>query len=112
MPQKLTEKAMLVCDKGTAPSTLSVTSQTFSKANDLLIATEQDKQAMVNIASFGVCAITKATCVPAAIAWQKTTQKDEINNYKILTEDSTCPCAVGGNISVQQKGHNENHETN
>ncbi len=110
MPQKLTEKAMLVCDKGAAPGMLSVTSQTFSKANDLLIATEQDKQAMVNIPSFGVCAITKATCVPAAIAWQKTTQKDEINNFKILTEDSSCPCSVGGKISVQHKGHNEQHE--
>ena len=49
MPQKLTETALLLCDKGTKPSQLKVTSQTFSKAEGKLIATEQDKQTEGNI---------------------------------------------------------------
>jgi hypothetical protein len=111
MPEKLTEQATLICDKGTAPAQLKVTSQTFSYANDKLVATEQDKATNINIASFGVCAITRSTCIPAAIAWQHTTQKDDINGFKILTEDSTCMCSIGGTISVQHKGHSEMHET-
>ena len=42
--------------------------------------------------------------------WDKTTEKDTINHYKILTEESTCNCSVGGKISVQDKGHGEKHE--
>lgn len=110
MPQKLTEKAVLLCDKGAKPSQLKVTSQTFSKAENKLIATDQDKQAETNIPSFGVCTITKNKCTPTIIKWDKTTEKDTINNYKILSEDSTCQCTVGGKISCQHKGHGEKHE--
>ncbi|HEX8575367.1 MAG TPA: DUF4280 domain-containing protein [Flavobacterium sp.] len=111
MPQKLTEKALLLCDKGAKPSQLKVTSQTFSKAEDKLVATEQDKQPETNIPNFGVCAVTKSNCTPAIIKWDKTTEKDTINNYKILTEESTCQCSVGGKVTVQDKGHKEKHET-
>ena len=109
MPQKLTEKALLLCDKGSKPSQLKVSSQTFSKVEDKLIATEQDKQPETNIPNFGVCAITKSKCTPAITKWDKTTEKDTINNYKILTEESTCNCSVGGKISIQEKGHTEMH---
>lgn len=109
MAQKLTEKAILFCDKGTKPSQLKVTSQTFSKAEDKLIATEQDKQPEINIQNFGICAVTKSKCSPTVIKWDKTTEKDSINNYKILTEDSTCRCTIGGKISCQHKGHGEKH---
>ena len=109
MPQKLTEKALLLCDKGAKPSQLKVTSQTFSKAENKLIATEQDKQPEINIPNFGVCTVTRSSCVPAIAKWDKTTEKDTINNYKILTEDSTCQCSVGGKISVRDKGHTEKH---
>ena len=111
MPQKLTEKALLIYDKGSKPSQLKVTSQTFSKAENKLIATEQDRQPEINIPSFGFCVVTKSKCIPAIIKWDKTTEKDTLNNYKILTEDSTCQCSVGGKISVQHKGHGEKHET-
>ena len=111
MPQKLTEKAILLCDKGAKPSLLKVTSQTFTKAENKLIATEQDKQPETNIPNFGFCSVTRSSCVPAIIKWDKTTEKDTINNYKILTEDSTCQCSVGGKISVQEKGHTEMHNT-
>lgn len=110
MPQKLTEKAILFCDKGAKPSQLKVTSQTFSKAENKLIATEQDKQPETNIPNFGICTVTRSTCTPAVIQWDKTTEKDTINNYKILTEESTCQCTAGGKISVQDKGHGEKHD--
>ena len=80
MPQKLTETALLLCNKGATPSQLKVTSQTFSKAEDKLVATEQDKQSESNIPSFGVCTNTKSKCTPAIIKWNKTTEKDTINN--------------------------------
>ena len=112
MPQKLTETALLLCDKGAKPSQLKVTSQTFAKAEDKLIATELDKQPETNIPNFGACAVTHSKCSPAPIKWDKTTEKDTINTYKILTEDSTCQCAVGGKIAVQHKGHGEQHDIN
>lgn len=109
MANKITEHAMLVCDKGSTPSQLKVSSQDFCKAEDKLVATENDKEVEVNISSFGVCAITKSKCVPAVVKWTQTSEKDNINDLKILTEQSTCNCTVGGKISVKQKGHTEQH---
>jgi hypothetical protein len=112
MPEKLTEKAILFCDKGAKPSELKVTSQDFCKAESKLIATEQDKQTESNIPNFGACSITRSTCSPKPIKWDKTAKKDTINNYKILTNESTCQCSSGGKISIQHKGHVEKHEIN
>lgn len=109
MPEKITEKALLFCDKGAKPSQLIVTSQDFCQADGKLIATEQDKQAEVNVPSFGTCAVTKSSCTPLIIKWNKTTTKDEINSFKLLTEDSTCQCVIGGKISIKDKGHTEKH---
>jgi hypothetical protein len=53
MPHKLTDTATLQCDQGTTPSKLAVTSQDFCKAEDKLIATEQDKQPNTNIKPLG-----------------------------------------------------------
>lgn len=108
--QQVTETALLICNKGTAPSQLAVTSQAFCKADNKLIATEADKKANENIKLFGVCAITHSACHPAPIQWEATTEKDMINNYKILTEKSKCKCSLGGEISVQNVGHGEKHE--
>lgn len=110
MPQKLTEKAILLCDKGAKPSQLKVTSQDFCMAEGKLIATEEDKQAETNIPNFGACTVTRSKCSPSVVKWDKTTEKDEINGCKILTENSTCQCSIGGKISVQDKGHQELHE--
>ncbi|MDR2206695.1 MAG: DUF4280 domain-containing protein [Flavobacteriaceae bacterium] len=73
--EKLTEEAILLCDKGTKPSQLKVTSQTFSKAENKLIATEQDKQPEINIPIFGLCSVTQSKCTPATILWDNTTKK-------------------------------------
>lgn len=115
MPQKITDTAQLSCNQGIMPSNLTVTSQNFSTADGKMIATEQDKQAMVNIKPFWQCKLKPTTggylpCIPAPKIWQKTTEKDTINNYKILTEDSFCMCSTGGKIEVADKGHGEKHE--
>jgi len=109
MPEKITEKAILFCNKGAKPSELKVTSQDFCLAENKLIATENDKQAEINIPNFSACSVTKSKCSPAPIKWGKTTEKDTINNYKILTDASTCQCSIGGKISVQFKGYSEKH---
>lgn len=115
MPQKITDTAQISCNQGMTPSNLSVTSQNFSTAEGKAIATEQDKQVNVNIKPFGQCKLKPTLggylpCVPAPITWEKTTEKDTVNSYKILTEDSFCMCGTGGKIVIDSKGHGENHE--
>ena len=115
MPQEITETAKLQCDQGTITTALKVTSQQFAKINNKLQATEEDKQANVNIMPFGQCKLKPTTsgylpCMPAPTKWEQTAEKDTINDLKILTDKSTCQCAVGGKISVTHKGHNEQHE--
>jgi hypothetical protein len=105
MPQKITETALLQCDKGSTSSQLKVTSQNFCKADNKLLATEEDKKANKNIMPFGVCSITQKRCMLSPITWQQTTEKDTICYHKILLETSTCLCSVGGKISVKHKGH-------
>ena len=115
MPQIITDTAEVSCNQGTATSKLNVTSQDFVTIEDKPVATESDKQANVNIMPFGQCKLKPTTsgylpCMPAPTKWEQTAEKDTINDLKILTEKSTCQCAVGGKISVTHKGHNEQHE--
>jgi Domain of unknown function (DUF4280) len=111
MAEKITQDALLACNKGTKPSKLKVTSHDFCTAEGKLVATENDKEPETNIANFGVCAITKSSCVPSVQKWEKTTEKDTINGCKMLTEKSTCQCSQGGKIEIQDKGHKEKHVT-
>ena len=115
MPQIITNTAELSCNQGTATSKLNVTSQDFVTIEGKAMATEEDKQANANILPFKQCKLKPTTsgyqpCMPAPTKWEQTAEKDTINDLKILTEKSTCQCAVGGKISVTHKGHNEQHE--
>lgn len=115
MPNQITDTAILKCDKGTTGSILTVTSQSFCFTDNKLLATEADKQAMGNIKPFGNCKLKPIIvgylpCSPSPTAWTNTTAKDEICGNKILTEDSICICSTGGTISIENKGHSENHE--
>lgn len=112
MPNKITATAQLVCNTGSAASELQVTSQDFSYCNDKLIATEADKEGQTNIPSFGFCKITRNKCFPKPTQWEKTAKIDTINGYKVLTEASTCPCAIGGTITVKDNGHGSIAEVN
>ena len=111
MSQKITQTAQLHCSKGTTQSELVVTSQDFCKADDKLIATEKDVQPNKNIQSFGNCKLNyNQSCKPQPSQWQKIAIKDTINNFKLLTDKSICPCSVGGIITVINVGHSEKHE--
>lgn len=114
MADKITDTATLKCDKGTTSSQLTVTSQSFCYLDNKLIATEMDKVALDNIKPFGKCKLKPSIigylpCTPSPTAWQEATTKDEIAGSKILTEESVCPCATGGIIKVEDKGHSEEH---
>ncbi|SMO72624.1 protein of unknown function [Chryseobacterium rhizoplanae] len=110
MPEIITERASLLCDKGVTPSLLKVTSNCFYQADNKLIATEEDKQTEINIGSFGICTVTKIKCIPVIAKWENTAKDTCINNHKVLTEKSTCHCGTGGKISVTNKGHCEKHD--
>ncbi|MFV0304023.1 MAG: DUF4280 domain-containing protein, partial [Moheibacter sp.] len=105
MPHPVTDSTQLKCDKGTTPAPLTVTSQTFMKIQRRLQATEQDKQPNVNIKPFGICTITKSGCSPSPIKWQDTSPF-QIDGKKELLDTSTCPCAVGGKISIVKSNQN------
>lgn len=99
MPQHITHTTQLKCDKGTSPSPIAVTSQSFISIDGKLQATEEDKQPNVNIKPFGVCSITRISCSPAPVKWQNTSVF-EIDGKKELLDNSTCQCSAGGKISV------------
>ena len=108
MPKIITEQAQMKCTLGAKPEKLSVTSQTYIKIAGGLVATEKDKEPMVNIPSFGNCKCNpyNPPCVPSPQAWQKTTVKDSVDGMKKLTKDSTSMCSKGGTISFIDTGKN------
>lgn len=105
MPKHITNTTQLKCDKGTAPTPIAVTSQSFMKIEGKLQATEEDKKPNVNIKPFGLCSVTHSLCVPAPVKWQNTSVF-EIDGKKELLDSSTCQCSVGGKISVIKSAQN------
>lgn len=99
MSQYITNTTQLKCDKGTSPTPLTVTSQSFMSIDGKLQATEEDKQPNTNIKPFGVCSVLRSSCSPSPIKWENTSDF-EIEGKKELLESSTCQCSVGGEISV------------
>lgn len=110
MADKVTDTAQLSCNQGTAPSNLSVSSQGFVLIENKPVATEQDKQPNINIKPFGQCRLKPSSggylpCMPAPTQWQDTSPF-EIEGKKELLDSSTCPCSVGGTISVIKSAQN------
>lgn len=104
MSYHLTDTTQLQCDKGTIPTSITVTSQTFMSIEGKLQATEEDKQPNSNIKPFGQCKLKPSSggflpCIPAPIKWQDTSVF-EIDGMKELLDSSTCTCSVGGKISI------------
>ncbi|MCW1961664.1 DUF4280 domain-containing protein [Chryseobacterium viscerum] len=104
MPQYITDKTQLKCDKGASPAPLTVTSQSFMSIDGKLQATEEDKQSNTNIKTFGICSILRASCTPSPVKWN--TSDFEIEGKKELLDSSTCQCSVGGKISVVKSAQN------
>lgn len=107
MPQKITDTAQIQCDKGSEPTKLVISSQNFSTFDDKPIATERDARPNENIMPFGSCRAKpfNAPCVPVTQKWDKTCEKDMVNDLKIVLDTSKCMCATSGKITVVHKGH-------
>lgn len=101
MSQHITDTTQLKCDKGTSPTPLTVTSQSFMNIDGKLQATEEDRQPNTNIKPFGMCSVLRSSCTPSPIKWDNTSNF-EIEGKKELLDTSTCQCSVGGKISVVQ----------
>ena len=94
----------LKCDKGVTPCRLQIV-RPGPNLYDEKWAVESDALPVVNVASFGVCAITHAPCVPATVRWQNPL----LGSTKIvamgmpqnpLMDDSFLPCTLGGKIDI------------
>ncbi|MCQ9635808.1 DUF4280 domain-containing protein [Chryseobacterium sp. WG23] len=105
MSQHITDTTQLKCDKGTSPTPLTVTSQSFMSIDGKLQATEEDKQSNINIKPFGMCSVLRSSCTPSPIKWDNTSNF-EIDGKKELLDSSTCKCSVGGKISVLKSAQN------
>lgn len=105
MSQYIIDTTQLKCDKGVSPAPLTVTSQSFMHINGKLQATEEDKQANINVKPFGMCSILRSYCTPSPIKWDNTSDF-EIEGKKELLDISTCQCSVGGKISIVQSSQN------
>ena len=111
MPQIITNTAELSCNQGTATSKLNVTSQDFVTIEGKAMATEEDKQANVNIMPFGQCKLKPTTsgylpCMPAPIKWENTSFST-IDGKKELNSASCIQCAIGGKITFTDTGGND-----
>jgi hypothetical protein len=96
--------APLTCNKGTNPGAFTVTSQNYVYQDDLLLGTEKDINALVNIPSFGSCMVKRnAPCIPSPQPWQQLSDH-LIDDLKKLTDQSCCMCAFGGKISFKDCG--------
>ncbi|MCQ9637338.1 DUF4280 domain-containing protein [Chryseobacterium sp. WG23] len=99
MPQHITDTTQLKCDKGTAMTPITVTSQSFMSIDGKLQATEEDKQPDTNIKPFGMCSVLRSSCSPSPVKWGNTSDF-EIEGKKELLASSTCHCSIGGKITV------------
>lgn len=64
------------------------------------VATVNDAVPIVNIQSFGICAITRMPCVPATSRWEQGDPTVKVNGHDVICKSATLRCAVGGIITV------------
>jgi len=98
---KILNNTQIICNAGSAPAILKVTSQTNSKIEGCLIATENDYKPIENIKPFGTCSLKNGNlCTPATSSpWTKCSFIT-VENKRKLTINSTCNCSTGGKISI------------
>lgn len=87
------------CDKGSVPSPLQVTSQSFLYLQGKLEATNLDK----TFVPFGTCALQyNQPCVPALLLWEDVFELVTVraDGCHPLLDKSTIRCAVGGVVSI------------
>lgn len=117
----VTTGASLQCTMGTAPATLTVTSQSSVLAEGKPVATVQDAAPMINISPCGLCTsmmnpqvaaatsaalgvLTPQPCVPSTGAWIPSQTTVLAEGKPVLTREATCKCAYMGDISITGPG--------
>jgi hypothetical protein len=108
MSKLIVEGSRLHCTLGVDDAPIKITSHSFVRIANALVATEADKEGIANIPTFGICkcSFPNPPCIPQPQDWQQTTQKDSINGMRKLTEQSFCLCAKGRRISFTYTGEN------
>lgn len=105
MSNLVTNGALLKCSVGAAPGSLIVlpVSRVLGEGNP--IATLKDAVPLLNIPTFGACAICPmCPCVPITAAWMAPSTKVLIGGMPAITKDSKLMCAKGGMIEVLSPG--------
>ena len=117
----VTAGANLQCTMGTAPATLTVTSQVSVLAEGKPVATVQDAMPLTNISPCGLCTsmmnpqvaaataaalgvLTPQPCVPSTGAWIPSQTTVLAEGKPALTKDAKCKCAYMGDISIINPG--------
>jgi hypothetical protein len=99
--------AILKCDKGAAPSPLTVTTPSLTQIGGMPVATIMDYLTGVNVKPFGACAVTGGPCFPVTpLPWSPGEPSISLvpSIFPILSDASLLPCAVGGIIQVLYAG--------
>lgn len=90
----------LLCDKGTLPGRLTVSFNLQATIYGANLATESDKQPLLNITPMGVCAMSRMPCLPQPTQWLGLQNDVLVNGQRLLLEDSRLPCVLGGQIRI------------
>jgi hypothetical protein len=115
MPIAAVNGATLQCTCGSAPATLTVTSQMQAKIGKQCAATVLD-HTPANIPPFGTCSLLSAAaagtptpCVPAAAGpWMPgSTSVVRIGSQQGLLNTDKLMCSVGGVISIVSPGQQQ-----
>lgn len=122
MPRLVISGAKLKCSEGLSPGSLTVLPTNGTEGDDQPVATVDDHEPMVNIASFGMCktqsnpqvaaatsaaqgVLTPMPCIPLVTsAWSSGADDVTLSDTKALTEESTCSCQWSGTIEITDPG--------
>jgi len=94
------EGCWLACDKGTAPSFFAITHNNNANIYGAKLASEADVIPYINIKPMGVCTAKAGICTPLTVKWDDPQDGVTVNGNKLLKEDSTCKCVLGGTIKI------------
>jgi Domain of unknown function (DUF4280) len=94
------EGCWLACNKGTSPSDFRISHNNNSNIYGAKLASEADKIPFFNIKPMGICTVKYGICTPSVPKWDNPQEGVTVNGYRLLKEDSTCKCVVGGTIKI------------
>ena len=101
--------AVLVCTAGSSPCSFIVPPPSV-QGEKKPAANIGDHISGTNVPTFGACAITLATCVPALPApWAPGSPNVILRKLPALRNIDTLSCAIGGTISVASPGQGTVH---